>query len=131
MLDTNICIFAMKAHEGVVQTLLGLSPSQVHLSVMTEAELRFGAAKSTRPAANLVALEHFLAPLQIVEFGSDDALVYADVRAALAKAGTPIGPIDTFIAAHALAQGFTLVTNNTREFSRVSGLQLDDWTVRA
>ena len=129
MLDTNICIYAMKGHEKVLERLLAHPPSHIVLSVVTESELRFGAAKSTAPAKTLAALEHFLAPIHVVEFGSSDAAVYASVRATLERSGKPIGPLDTFIAAHALSRGMTLVTNNASEFQRVPHLHLENWAV--
>ena len=73
-------------------------------------------------------LENFLRPLSIFEFTSGDAAVYAQVRARLERAGTPIGPLDTLIAAQGLARKLVLVTNNQREFSRVAGLRLLNWT---
>jgi tRNA(fMet)-specific endonuclease VapC len=72
-------------------------------------------------------VENFLGPLAILEFTSADAAAYAQVRARLERAGTPIGPFDTLIAAQAVARKLTLVTNNQREFARVSGLRLDNW----
>lgn len=72
-------------------------------------------------------VDNFLAPLQRIPFEHDDAVVYARIRAALEKKGTPIGPLDTLIAAHAVARRLTLVTNNRREFSRVAGLAIENW----
>lgn len=72
-------------------------------------------------------VDNFLAPVQVLDFTSADTTTYAQVRAALEKAGTPIGPLDTFIAAHALARKLTLVTNNLGEFRRVRGLLLANW----
>ena len=95
---------------------------------MTAAELYYGAEKSSRPEQNLEALGTFLLPLEILAFGPVGAAAYGRVRAALERLGTPIGPLDTLIAAHALGLGVTLVTNNVREFSRVPGLEIEDWT---
>lgn len=117
----------MKRHEVVLGELLSRKPADVHVSVITEAELRFGAAKSASPKKTLNALENFLAPLQIVDLASSDTITYASVRAHLEKAGTPIGPLDTFIAAHALARGMTLVTNSLKEFRRVPRLKTENW----
>lgn len=127
MLDTNICIYAMKGNELVLKSLIARKPTQIHLSVVTEAELRFGAAKSSAPDRTLAALENFLGPLTVVDFSSDCARAYAEVRARLERAGTPIGPLDTLIAAHALSQRMTLVTNNVGEFQRVPGLKIENW----
>lgn len=97
------------------------------ISVITEAELRAGAAKSNNPKATLRRLESFLSPISILPFNSEDANVYADVRARLEQLGQPIGPLDTMIAAHALSRGLTLVTNSGREFKRVQQLVIENW----
>lgn len=128
LLDTDTCIYALKQRERVIQHLLSKAREDVAISVVTEAELRTGAAKSTSPARTLRLVENFLRPLTIVEFTSEDAVSYARVRARLERAGTPIGPLDTLIAAHAVARKLTLVTNNEREFGRVTGLSLENWT---
>lgn len=85
-------------------------------------------AKSRQPGQNQQALEQFLLPLSIIPFDAEDALVYGRVRALLEAQGQPIGAIDTLLAAQALRHTFTLVTNNVREFARVPGLSLEDWT---
>jgi tRNA(fMet)-specific endonuclease VapC len=95
--------------------------------VITEAELRLGAAKSASSARTRRLLERFLAPFQVVPFSSPDAAAYARIRAGLERAGTPIGPLDTLIAAQAVARGLILVTDNEREFRRVPGLSLQNW----
>ena len=128
LLDTNICIHALKQHQAVLRRLLSESRSDVAISVITEAELRTGAAKSAAPTKTLRLLENFLLPLGIVEFTSDDAIAYAGVRAKLERAGTPIGPLDTLIAAQAVARRLVLVSNNEREFDRVTGLRVENWT---
>ena len=128
LLDTNICIYALKQHQAVLRRLLSESRSDVAISVITEAELRTGAAKSAAPTKTLRLLENFLLPLGIVEFTSDDAIAYAGVRAKLERAGTPIGPLDTLIAAQAVARRLVLVSNNEREFDRVTGLRVENWT---
>ena len=127
LLDTDTCIFALKGNPRVLETLLSQRRADVAVSVITEAELRTGAAKSATPGQTLMRIERFLRPVQIIPFDSDDAVAYADVRAALEKAGTPFGPLDTLIAAQAVRRGLILVTNNQREFSRVRGLNLENW----
>jgi tRNA(fMet)-specific endonuclease VapC len=127
LLDTDTCIYALKQDRGVLQKLMSRSREDIAISVMTEAELRTGAAKSSSPQKTLRRVENFLAPLTIVEFTSDDAIAYAQVRARLERAGTPIGPLDTIIASQAVARGLTLVSNNEREFRRVSGLRVENW----
>jgi tRNA(fMet)-specific endonuclease VapC len=83
--------------------------------------------KSSNPEKNQEALDKFLSPLEILDFGYHAANEYGRIRAALEKKGTPIGSLDTLIAAHAKSLGLTLVTNNVREFKRVSGLKIEDW----
>jgi tRNA(fMet)-specific endonuclease VapC len=127
LLDTNICVYALKQNPRVLDRLLAYNRSDVAVSVITEAELRTGAAKSTSAMKTLHRVENFLRPLEIVDFVSDDAAAYAGVRAKLERAGTPIGPLDTLIAAQALARKLVLVTNNEREFRRVTGLRVENW----
>ncbi len=127
LLDTNICIYALKQNPVVLKRLLAQPRMDVVLSVITEAELRTGAAKSRSPVRTLRLLENFLQPMTVLEFTSEDASAYAHVRAKLEQAGTPIGPLDTLIAAQAVARKLTLVSNNEREFGRIPGLRLDNW----
>ena len=128
LLDTDTCIYALKQHARVLERLLATDREDVAVSVMTEAELRTGAAKSSSPGKTLRLVENFLQPLTIVEFTSADAIVYAQVRARLERAGVPIGPLDTLIASQALGRKLTLVSNNEREFSRVGGLSIENWS---
>jgi tRNA(fMet)-specific endonuclease VapC len=128
LLDTNICIYALKQNQVVLTRLLAERPIDVGLSVITEAELRTGAAKSTASTKTTRLLENFLRPLAVLDFTSDDAVAYATVRAKLEEAGTPIGPLDTLIAAQAVARKLILVSNNEREFRRIAGLRLENWT---
>lgn len=128
LLDTDTCIYALKQRDSVIRHLLSQSREDVAVSVLTEAELRTGAAKSSSSTRTLRLVENFLKPLTILEFRSEDAATYAVVRSRLERAGTPIGPIDTLIAAQAVARKLTLVTNNQREFDRVTGLSLENWT---
>jgi tRNA(fMet)-specific endonuclease VapC len=127
LLDTNMCIYALKQNQVVLARLLAERPIDVCLSVITEAELRTGAAKSASSAKTTRLLEHFFRPLAVLEFTSDDALAYAAVRTSLEHAGTPIRPLDTLIAAQAVARKLILVSNNEREFKRIAGLRLENW----
>ena len=99
------------------------------ISTVTLAELRYGADKSGNPAKNHNALNLFLAPIAIEDFDSECADYYGKLRADLERRGEPIGPLDTMIAAHALRLHVPVVTNNTKEFSRVSGLATEDWSI--
>jgi tRNA(fMet)-specific endonuclease VapC len=127
LLDTDTCIYALKQNDRVLKHLLAQRREDVALSVITEAELRTGAAKSSSSVKTLRLVENFLRPLGILEFTSGDAASYAQVRANLERSGTPIGPLDTLIAAQAVARKMVLVSNNEREFKRVSGLQVQNW----
>jgi tRNA(fMet)-specific endonuclease VapC len=127
LVDTNICIYALKQNPVVLKRLLEQTRTDIVLSVITEAELRTGAAKSKSAIKTLRLLEKFLQPLTVLQFTSEDAAVYAHVRAKLERAGTPIGPLDTLIAAQAVARKLTLVSNNEREFERIAGLRLENW----
>lgn len=131
LLDTNICIYIINNKPPAVlarfqQYRLG----DIGLSSVVAAELAFGVAKSGS-ARNRQALEMFLAPLSILPFDAAAVWAYGDLRADLERRGTPIVSLDTMIAAHALSQHAMLVTNNTREFGKVSGLQLDNWVSAA
>ncbi len=128
MLDTSICIFALRQGPvEVVERLHALSPSEVVVSSITVSELEYGASKSSSPARNRAVVARFLAPLDTAAFDDRAAAVYGHIRATLERRGTPIGPLDFLIAAHALSLGCTLVTHNTREFRRVPGLTVEDW----
>jgi tRNA(fMet)-specific endonuclease VapC len=130
VLDTNICIYVIRRKPVLVlQRFQQLSPNEVAISSVTLAELRYGADKSAFPAKNHAALNSFLMPISVADFDSPAADQYGKVRAYLERQGTPIGPLDTMIAAHAQSLNVTLVTANTSEFSRVPGLVCEDWTV--
>src|SRR6185369_3958971 len=129
MLDTNICIYIIKQQPpAVLERFQEYLVCDLGISSITLSELRYGVAKSNYREKNAEALDEFIMPLEIVPFGEEAALAYGDIRAGLEKAGTPIGAMDMLIAAQALSMGVTLVTNNTREFKRVPGLSIFDWT---
>ena len=129
MLDTNICIFVIRQKPPVVvQRFIQFAMDELCISTVTLAELRYGADKSGNATKNHTALDSFLAPLAIVDFDPECAEHYGRVRSDLERIGQPIGLLDTMIAAHALRLRIPLVTNNTKEFARVSGLTLEDWS---
>ncbi len=129
MLDTNICIYIIKRKpESVLKHFLDYRVGDVGISSITLAELRYGVAKSKYKEKNAKALEEFTIPLETVSFDEAAALAYGEIRSALEAAGSPIGAMDMLIAAHAISLGVQLVTNNTREFNRIPGLALLDWT---
>lgn len=128
MLDTNICIELIRGRgERVLKKVKKLQVNDIGLSVLTYAELEHGIWKSARPEQNRIALNLFCAPLEIAPFESDAAAVYGRLRAQLEETGKVIGPMDLLIAAHALALGCSLITNNEREFRRVKGLRVENW----
>jgi tRNA(fMet)-specific endonuclease VapC len=128
MLDTNICIYIIKQQPAaVLKRFLDYQIGDICISSITLAELRYGVAKSTHQEKNAKALDEFIVPLEIVSFDEAAAHVYGEIRAALEKAGTPIGAMDMLIAAHALSLGISLVTNNSREFARIPALTSIDW----
>jgi tRNA(fMet)-specific endonuclease VapC len=128
MLDTNICIYIIKQKPiRVLETLKKLDIGDVCVSAVTLAELAYGVAKSQQRERNSIALATFLAPLEIMSFSGDAAVISGEIRAALEKKGQIIGAYDLLIAAHALSEKLILVTNNTGEFDRISGLSLQNW----
>jgi tRNA(fMet)-specific endonuclease VapC len=108
--------------------LLASGREDVAVSVITEAELRTGAAKSSSPSRTLHRVENVLSPIPCIDFTSDDAVTYAAVHSKLERAGTPIRPLDTLIAAQARARRLILISNNEREFRRVAGLTVENWS---
>ena len=128
MLDTNICIYLIKKKPPKIwRHFQSYSVGEIGLSAITVAELAYGVQKSSRPQQNQNALDHFLAPLVVATFDAQAAATYGDIRTQLEQARTPIGALDTLIAAHALSLGVTLVTNNVSEFSRVPNLRVVNW----
>jgi len=130
MLDTNILVYVLNArprHEAVIARFDGENPEDLVVSSITLAELRYGIEKSQRRENNRRALDRVLRALNVVAFDAKAAQAYGAVRATLEATGQPVGPLDTLIAAHALALEVTLVTSNLREFSRIRGLRVESW----
>ena len=128
MLDTNICIYAIKNRpEIVLQRIKANMRNGLCISAITLAEMEHGVEKSAQPEKNAAALMRFVSILQVLPFDDSAAVEYGKVCAYLQRHGTPIGPMDTLIAAHAKAAGLTIVTNNVREFERVPGLKIENW----
>jgi tRNA(fMet)-specific endonuclease VapC len=128
LLDTNTCIAAIRNNVAVLGRMMNMPPEEMAVAVMTVAELWFGALKSANPARGRAVTDAFLEPFDLLPFDESAADSYASTRRHLQLRGTPIGERDLIIAATALAQGLTVVTNNTREFQRVPGLIVEDWT---
>jgi tRNA(fMet)-specific endonuclease VapC len=128
MLDTNICIYLIKRQpRKVIDKFQEIALGEIAISSVTVAEMMYGVAKSQHQDKNKVALESFLAPLEIVDFGFKAAQYFGIVRAHLEKIGAPIGAYDLMIAAHALSLGLMLITNNEREFQRIPDLIVENW----
>lgn len=128
MLDTNICIYIIKNKpESVREKFKCYNIGDLVLSSITVSELYYGAYKSQYVEKNLLALEHFLKPFDIVEYDLKASIEYGKIRASLEKSGQIIGGLDMLIAAHAKSLNMALVTNNKKEFERIDGLILDNW----
>ena len=129
MLDTNICIHVIKHKpETAIRNFLTHQPDDLCISAITLAELLHGVEKSKFQDRNRLAVSMFLSGITVLDFDSIAAQAYGELRADLEQNGTPIGPMDMLIAGHAKSRGLILVTNNTGEFKRVKGLQLEDWS---
>ena len=128
LLDTNTCIRYINGRSQSIREKLPTVPvAEVAVSVITQAELFYGSAKSQTPLRSRRKQIDFLAPITILDFDSKATFIYGDIRAHLEQQGTPIGANDMLIAAHALSRSLILVTHNIREFERVPNLQLEDW----
>lgn len=128
LLDTNVCIRYLNGQSpGVRKQLESVEPDDLALCSVVKAELFYGALKSARPERNLQRARRFTDRFTSLPFDDLAALEYGDIRSVLEKSGTPIGPNDLLIAAIARAYDLTLVTHNVAEFTRVPGLELEDW----
>jgi tRNA(fMet)-specific endonuclease VapC len=126
MLDTDSVSYALRGHGGVASRILARRPSELCISSITLAELRFGASK--RQSKKLHALiDTFVESVTPLAFDSDAADSYGRIAADLAARGMPVGALDAMIAAHAIAQKVVLVTNNSKHFGRVTGLKCENW----
>jgi len=129
LLDTNICIYVINENpEKVLRRFVQYPVSEFGISSITHAELQYGVEKSRQRAQNQKALDEFLLPMTILPFYGRDIMVrYGEIRAFLEAAGKTIGPLDTLIAAHAIALNLTIVSNNIKEFSRIPELKCENW----
>lgn len=127
VLDTNTLIYFFRGQGKVAERLLATPPAEVAIPAVSVYELEVGIAKSAQPAKRRRQFDELVDAVTVLPFDRAAAVTAAGVRAALEKAGRPIGPLDTLIAGTALAHRATLVTHNTREFKRVSKLALIDW----
>jgi tRNA(fMet)-specific endonuclease VapC len=129
MLDTNLCIATIRHKPEVVRAAFNLHHAQMSISSVTVMELMYGVELSAQPQRNLAEVEGFVARIDVLDYDTAAAAHTAQIRAELKKAGMQIGPYDQMIAGHARSRGLVVVTNNTKEFQRVAGLRLEDWTV--
>jgi len=125
LLDTDTCVYALRHHPEVRLRMESMTPEDVAVSAMNEAELRYGALNSLHPEKHTNDVEAFLEPIVVLPFDAEAAKQHARLRMALRK--TPIGERDLVIASVALAHRLTVVTHNQREFGRVPGLETTDW----
>jgi len=128
LLDTNVCIKILKGKsQGILNKITKIDKSGIVIPSVVQFELYYGAYKSVNKEAKLKILKEFLSSFQIINFDSKSAEICGKIRAELEQKGTPIGPYDLIIAATALSKKLVLVTNNTKEFSRVENLLLENW----
>lgn len=128
LLDTNAVIALLgRRSDALLERVEAADPGSLAVSSVVAHELWYGAYRSRKVAFNLETLRLLFTDLPVLDFDREDARVAGEVRADLARQGTPIGPYDVLIAGQAMARGLTIVTNNTGEFSRVAGLLTEDW----
>jgi tRNA(fMet)-specific endonuclease VapC len=128
MLDTNIVIYVLKRRPVELLDVFNKYTDQMCISSITLAELIHGVEKSSLPEKNMKRVEDFISRLEVLSYDNEAAMHYGDIRADLERKGTPIGVNDLHIAGHARSRGLMVVTNNTKEFTRVEGLRITDWT---
>ena len=127
MLDTNICIYTIKNNPAAVREKFQQHQNHLCISSIVLSELLYGAEKSSQPEKSLALIEGMAARLEVLNFDEHAAAHAAEIRADLARKGTPIGHYDVLIAGHARSRGLVLVSNNLREFEWVDGLRLENW----
>ena len=127
LLDTNIVIYVLKRRPKEVLDIFNANASRMAISSITLSELMYGAEKSLNTDKNLEAVEEFVSHLAVLPYDAKASQHYGQIKAALEKKGQIIGENDIHIAAHAISHGLILVSNNVREFKRVSNLALEHW----
>ncbi|MGI9056784.1 MAG: type II toxin-antitoxin system tRNA(fMet)-specific endonuclease VapC [Pyrinomonadaceae bacterium] len=128
LLDTNACIIYIRnTHSGIRLKLESMPKSYIAVCSIVKAEMFYGSMKSHTPHKSLVIQQKFFDQFQSLPFDDKAALIFGEIRADLAKKGTPIGAYDMQIASIALANDLTLVTHNTKEFGRINDLKIEDW----
>ena len=128
LLDTNVCVDYLNGRfPRVIERIQQTAPEELATSSLVAAELRYGADKSQQPTRNHARLDVFLEEIRCLDFDLPAAVAYGALRAGLERRGRPIGAHDMLIAAHAIAAGLVLVTDNVREFARIGGLAVENW----
>ena len=129
LIDTNICIYIMNNHPPqVIQRFREIGVGNICISSITVSELQYGACKSKQIKKNLERLDEFLRPFEIISYDESASIHYGKIRSYLEKQGNDvIGPLDMLIAAHALSENLTVITNNEKEFKRVKALKVKNW----
>ncbi len=127
LLDTDTCVFWLRGQHSVRERLQAVGPEAIAISIVTLAELRYGAECSERPGSNHAAIDDFVAALSIVGIDMETARAFAEIKAELRRSRALIEDLDLLIAATGFAHDLTLVTNNQDHFGRVAGLRLDNW----
>jgi tRNA(fMet)-specific endonuclease VapC len=130
LLDSNVCIqYLNQRSEKIIQRLQDLSDIDIVVCSIVKAELFYGAMRTNNPTKTLQKQQEFLDRFISLKFDDECAVIYGEIRSKLAAKGTPIGNNDLHIAAIAMANNLTLITHNTREFSRIDNLKLEDWEI--
>lgn len=131
LIDTNICIYIMNYHPPqVIQKFREIGIGHVCISSITVSELQYGVYKSKQIKKNVKRLDEFLSPFDIIPYDESASIYYGKIRSHLEKKGNVIGPLDMLIAAHALSEKLTLITNNEKEFKRVKSLKVENWVTK-
>lgn len=128
LIDTNICIYILNKRPAKILTRFKkISLGDIGISSISLAELQYGVSKSSFRESNQQRLNEFLVPFEILSFEKQATKYYGDIRTTLEKKGQLIGPLDMLIAAHALSESLILITNNSKEFNRISNLKVENW----
>lgn len=128
LIDTNICIYIMnKRPVSVIEKFKTMEPYEIGISSITVSELRYGVAKSSQKNETAKRVNEFLLPFEILSYDLKAASAYGDIRSQLEQTGQTIGPLDLLIGAHAISRDLIIITNNTKEFSRIEGLVVENW----
>lgn len=127
ILDTDICIYWLKGRQSVKEKMLTIDASEIVISVITVAELYFGAYNSSKINQNIAIAEKFIQSLSIIGLSNDSLRKFGEIKADLRQRGTPVADFDLLIASIALTEDLILVSNNTRHYSRINNLKLENW----